>query len=67
MFKKTVDSVLAGFQKTVQDLRDIGERQQATVNGNNEKIASLVVAVQSARQERDRANAIADKLAALIS
>lgn len=65
--KKTVNDVLASFQKTVQDLRDIGTREQAAIVANDDKIAVLREAIAASQVERNRANAIADKLAALIS
>jgi hypothetical protein len=65
--KMTVDTVLAGFRKTVDDLRDIGARCTADIIKNEDEITVLTAKSREAGAERNRANTIADKLDALLS
>jgi hypothetical protein len=65
--KKTVEGVLAGFHKTVNDLRDIAQDRAAEITKCNDEIATLVVKVKAAGAERDKAHNVADKLEQLFS
>jgi hypothetical protein len=65
--KKTVDGVLAGFNRTVQDLRDIAAQRQAVIVKNDDAITLLSLESAAAQAERNRAHAIADKLEKLVS
>lgn len=65
--KKTVAGVLAGFQKTVNDLRDIAAARQDEVLKIGDQISTLRGDMTAASVERDQANTIADKLDRLIS
>lgn len=65
--KKTVDGVLAGFTRTVQDLREIAGQRQAVITKNDDAIVLLSLESAAAASERNRAHAIADKLEKLVS
>lgn len=65
--KKTVDGVLAGFQKTVDDLRQIVKDRGDDVAKINEKINALTDERAAATTEALRASAVATKLDQLLS
>lgn len=64
---KTVSSVLASFEQTIVDLREIDDREMVNVNNIEVEIAQLEAAKQNSLQESTAARTIATKLANLIS
>lgn len=65
--KKTVAGVLAGFQKTVNDLRDIAAARADEVVKIDGQVRTLRAESDAAGSEGLKAAAIADKLDRLIS
>ena len=65
--KKTVAGVLAGFQKTVNDLRDIAAARADEVVKIGDQVRGLRAAQDAASAEALKADTIADKLDRLIS
>lgn len=65
--RKTVQSVVASFQKTIDDLNEINNRENQNVDRINVEIAQLEAEKQNSLQEGNAAIAIAAKIRKLIS
>jgi hypothetical protein len=64
---KTVTSVVASFQKTIDDLLAINEKETQRYNNIEIEIQQLNAEQKNAQAEAFNAKAIADKIAKLIS
>jgi hypothetical protein len=64
---KTVASVVASFQKTIDDLLAINEKETQRYNNIEIEIQQLNAEQKNAQAEAFNAKAIADKIAKLIS
>lgn len=67
LFKTTVDSVLANFNKTIEDLLIIKEVNVEMAVSKNVKAMKLKAEAHGHTAEANRADAIANKISALIS
>ena len=65
--RKTVQSIVASFQKTIDDLNEINNRENQNVDRINVEIAQLEAEKQNSLQEGNAAIAIAAKIRKLIS
>lgn len=65
--KKTVDSVLASFRKTIAELQAIGEAQSLEVERLADVIAVAEIDRDIAGREANRAFVVAGKIESLIS
>lgn len=65
--RKTVQSVVASFQKTIDDLNEINNRENQNVDRINVEIAQLEAEKQNSLEESNAAIAIAAKIRKLIS
>jgi hypothetical protein len=65
--RKTVQSVVASFQKTIDDLNEINNRENQNVDRINVEIAQLEAEKQNSLEEGNAAIAIASKIRKLIS
>lgn len=65
--RKTVQSVVVSFQKTIDDLNEINNRENQNVDRINVEIAQLEAEKQNSLQEGNAAIAIAAKIRKLIS
>jgi hypothetical protein len=64
---KTVASVVASFQKTIDDLMAINEKETQRYNNIEIEIQQLNAEQKNAQTEAFNAKAVADKIAKLIS
>lgn len=64
---KTVASVVASFQKTIDDLLAINEKETQRYNNIEIEIQQLNAEQKNAQTEAFNAKAVADKIAKLIS
>lgn len=67
IIKKTVSQVMKGFEKTIADLRLVAEKNEGENMGYKQTIKDLSVKIEDNAREINQANAIADKLEALIN
>ena len=67
MFKKTVDGVLAGFRRTVEDLRTIANQQSDEALRLNAEARAKLESAAASDAEAQRADDIADRIEKLIS
>lgn len=65
--RKTVQSVVASFQKTIDDLNEISNRENQNVDRITTEIAQLEAEKQNSLEEGNAAIAIAAKIRKLIS
>lgn len=65
--KKTVAGVLAGFQKTIADLRSIEAAKHDEALAIGPKIAELRIQQNAATAEASKAGTIAERLEKLLS
>jgi hypothetical protein len=65
--KKTVAGVLAGFQRTVDDLRTIASQQTDEAARLNAEARAKLAAAAAADTEASKADDIADRIEKLIS
>ena len=65
--KKTVDSVLSTFRKTLDDLETIGREQMDAAEDTADQITDLQIKLNLHRKESHRAVGVANKLRDLIS
>ncbi len=63
----SVAEVLADFEKKIQGLLGVRDAKQKSIAFNEQSIRNLVAQNQRSDAEANRANAIADKLKALVS
>lgn len=67
MFRKTVNDVVKSFQKNIEDLRTIAEREELRAQQLENQAVALQVQADGALAEANCADRIADRLADLLS
>lgn len=67
MFNRTVDSVLASFNKTIASLEDIARVEANKATTKHDQADTLVIEARAAEAESIRASNIATKLSGLLS
>lgn len=67
MLKPTMQSVLAGFNKTLAQLKTIEANADTTIAAGQKQLEAIAVTQSTARAERDAARNVASKIEALIS
>jgi hypothetical protein len=65
--RKTVDSILAGFNKAVEDLNDLAAREREYANEDELRAAELYDSAMKRREEASRAATVADRILMLVS
>lgn len=63
---KTVDSILASFQKTVDDLNQVAQEQDQKRREYEQEVATFTAKAESAENESNRATAAAARIKALL-
>ena len=63
----TVTSILAGFNKQIEALRQIAVREQLNQEAAEQAVEAAMDRAAEASIEKTRANNVADKIAALIA
>jgi hypothetical protein len=66
LFTKTYDGIIKGFTKTINDLRDLADKNVGKITSNNDKLFKLEVETTNLKDESKKALLTADKLAALL-
>lgn len=66
MFKKSVDTILAAFSKTIADLEAVEKSSRAESAAKSEQAATLITESKAAEAEANRANTIAANLRGII-
>lgn len=64
---KSVNSVMAAFNKTIADLDEVAQREEAEIKRLNEQITDLEAAQRAAAKERQRAETLRDRLSTLAA
>lgn len=67
MFKKSVDSILAAFSKTIADLEAVEKSSSQEADQKAEQASQLMAESNAALDEAARASAVAAKLRGIIS
>lgn len=65
--KKTVDSILSSLNQNITDLRALSENERSTAAEETERAKELAYSADERRLQADRADGLADKLAALVA
>lgn len=66
LFAKTVDSVLATFKKTIDELHAVAERNDADMTDKRDRATKLINESVDHQNEAERARKVADKLQSII-
>ena len=67
LFKQDLTSILAGFQRTIQRLEKLADRNTGIIGFNAEVANNLHRENQTLSEEREKALAIKQKLEALVA
>lgn len=67
MFKKSVDTILSAFSKTITELESVEKSSRAEAESKSGQAATLITESKAADAEAARASAIAAKLRGIIS
>lgn len=65
--RPTMKSVLAGFNKTLAQLRTIEANADTTIEEGQKQLEAITLTQNTARAERDAARNVASKIEALIA
>ena len=66
MMKKSVDSIVGGIRKVVNQLNALAEQKATEVVEISDKVVVMEQSAEEARTERDRASRIARKLEEIL-
>jgi hypothetical protein len=66
IFKRSVDQILSGFSKTIDELNQARDEAFALEEANRQKAISLIADAEAANTEGVRASTVAHRLTGLI-
>lgn len=66
LIKKSVSDVLKGFEKTINDLRAVAEKNEGENLGHEKKVSELNMKIAENNAEISKAKAVADRLESLL-
>lgn len=65
--RKSLNGILSSFNKTISDLAEFREKNEAEINDNNQKITDLQAKTQVLVDDSNKAEKIQAKIAEFIS